>query len=245
MFLKDRLYPKGGSFLLSGRNVRENFEKTKEVVDALAASKLAQLDTLKGVTELFKENERIRVKANLLNSYLTYALYNKENAGASREEQRQWYGRFITSVTPDVNQLMREITKNEYLDIIDVRDVIVYNLDQAEFMQGVEITPEMREIKEALQVLAKLDSSTDPEVILNMEEKTKSFQHEGIVSELQEKIRNVKSLMTGQPAHEIIMTDVDGNEVLLSSFKGKNIYLDCWATWCGPCIQESPAFVAL
>lgn len=121
----------------------------------------------------------------------------------------------------------------------------MYNLDQAEFMQGVEITPEMREIKEALQVLAKLDSSTDPEVILNMEEKTKSFQHEGIVSELQEKIRNVKSLMTGQPAHEIIMTDVDGNEVLLSSFKGKNIYLDCWATWCGPCIQESPAFVAL
>ena len=74
LFLKDRLYPKGGSFLLSGRNVRENFEKTKEVVDALAASKLAQLDTLKGVTELFKENERIRVKANLLNSYLTYAL---------------------------------------------------------------------------------------------------------------------------------------------------------------------------
>ena len=245
LFLKDRLYPKGGSFLLSGRNVRENFEKTKEVVDALAASKLAQLDTLKGVTELFKENERIRVKANLLNSYLTYALYNKENTGASREEQRQWYGRFITSVIPDVNQLMREITKNEYLDIIDVRDVIVYNLDQAEFMQGVEITPEMREIKDALQVLAKLDSSTDPEVILSMEEKTKSFQHEGIVSELREKIRNVKSLMTGQPAHEIIMTDVDGNEVLLSSFKGKNIYLDCWATWCGPCIQESPAFAAL
>ena len=243
LFLKDRFYPKGGSFLLSGRNVRENFEKTKEVVDALAASKLAQLDTLKGVTELFKENERIRVKANLLNSYLTYALYNKENAGASREEQRQWYGRFITSVTPDVNQLMREITKNEYLDIIDVRDVIVYNLDQAEFMQGVEITPEMREIKEALQVLAKLDSSTDPEVILNMEEKTKSFQHEGIVSELQ--VRNVKSLMTGQPAHEIIMTEVDGNEVLWSRFIGKNIYLDCWATWCGPCIQESPAFVAL
>ena len=39
--------------------------------------------------------------------------------------------RFITSVIPDVNQLMREITKNKYLDIIDVRDVIVYNLDQA------------------------------------------------------------------------------------------------------------------
>ncbi|MCQ4873312.1 TlpA family protein disulfide reductase [Butyricimonas paravirosa] len=245
LFLKDRLYPKGGSFLLSGRNVKANFEETKKEVDALAVSKLAQLDTLRGVTECFKENERIRVKANLLNSYLTYALYNKENAGTSREEQREWYKCFVTSIAPDVNRLMWDIARNEYLDIIDVRDVIVYNLDQPDFMQGVEITPEMREIKEALQVLSKLDSSTDPEVILTMEKQIKAFQNQEIVTELQEKVRNVKSLMTGQPAHDIIMTDIEGNEVLLSSYKGKNIYLDCWATWCGPCIQESPAFAAL
>ena len=245
LFLKDRLYPKGGSFLLSGRNVKANFEETKKEVDALAASKLAQLDTLRGVTKRFKANERIRVKANLLNSYLTYALYSKENTRTSREEQREWHKRFISSITPEVNHLMREIARNEYLDIIDVRDVIVYNLDQADFMREVEITPEMREIKEALQVLAKLDSSTDPVVILEMEKQIKAFQNQEIVTELQKKIRNVKSLMTGQPAHDIIMTDVEGNEVLLSSFKGKSIYLDCWATWCGPCIQESPAFVAL
>ena len=30
-----------------------------------------------------------------------------------------------------------------------------------------------------------------------------------------------------------------------SDFKGKVIYIDLWATWCGPCIQESPAFEAL
>lgn len=31
----------------------------------------------------------------------------------------------------------------------------------------------------------------------------------------------------------------------LADFKGKVIYIDLWATWCGPCIQESPAFEAL
>lgn len=41
------------------------------------------------------------------------------------------------------------------------------------------------------------------------------------------------------------MTDVDGNEKKLSDFRGKLIYIDLWATWCGPCIQESPAFTAL
>ena len=48
--------------------------------------------------------------------------------------------------------------------------------------------------------------------------------------------------MVGEPAYDIVMTDTAGNKVKLSEFKGKVIYLDCWATWCGPCIQESPAF---
>ena len=41
------------------------------------------------------------------------------------------------------------------------------------------------------------------------------------------------------------MLDVEGNVKHLADFKGKVIYIDLWATWCGPCIQESPAFEAL
>ena len=41
------------------------------------------------------------------------------------------------------------------------------------------------------------------------------------------------------------MKDLDGKDVSLSSFKGKVILLNFWATWCGPCKAEIPGFVEL
>jgi cytochrome c biogenesis protein CcmG/thiol:disulfide interchange protein DsbE len=49
-----------------------------------------------------------------------------------------------------------------------------------------------------------------------------------------------------KPANlDFTMKDLDGKDVSLSSFKGKVILLNFWATWCGPCKAEIPGFVEL
>jgi len=36
------------------------------------------------------------------------------------------------------------------------------------------------------------------------------------------------------------LVDIDGNIVSLSDFKDKVIFVNFWATWCGPCVGEMP-----
>lgn len=52
-----------------------------------------------------------------------------------------------------------------------------------------------------------------------------------------------------QGAKEIIVVDNEGNTIpfkdLLSLYAGNVIYIDMWASWCAPCIQEMPSSLIL
>jgi thiol-disulfide isomerase/thioredoxin len=46
-------------------------------------------------------------------------------------------------------------------------------------------------------------------------------------------------------APDFRFSGVDGREIALSDFKGKVVYIDVWATWCGPCRKEFPSLKKL
>ena len=41
------------------------------------------------------------------------------------------------------------------------------------------------------------------------------------------------------------LEELNGEKVRLAALKGKIVFLNFWATWCGPCIEEMPSMEAL
>lgn len=241
-YMMNTPFPKAGSFIAAGRFVKETPELTIATVEEQAALRTKELAKLTNVSAEFRRLETARIKADLINSINNGEIYGVYKLKLKDQEAKSYVENYKKVIAPKVQAYSKGFIDPSLMKQTvyrDIADEIVKQGGQSADVQKIKDWYAVSDLVEEMQKVS------DKKLLATFKVKIAAIKTIVYRDAASKMLQSLMSFGKGDLAVDFTATDLNGQNVNLSSLKGKVIYVDIWATWCGPCMQEMPHFEKL
>ncbi|PWJ54982.1 thiol-disulfide isomerase/thioredoxin [Dyadobacter jejuensis] len=136
-------------------------------------------------------------------------------------------------------------------EILNYRFEYGVKIGEYEYIKGAIVKDtKLNDYQELLMAFFVAHMSQDSRMDYDLEVKLinlfqKDYPQSKYLKGLNDILKDYNELKTGMPMKDLEMRDINGKAFKLSDLKGNLVYIDVWATWCGPCVGEFPYSVKL